>query len=216
MLFFVVSALAVVACFLLVGYSGDSLGFYQISGGESFSEIKGKLKAQGFAMDGRDAEPFIFLDEDFNEYYTFASQTPLLNTLKKAFFDLRIEEPLYSSRESLYLNTYLMRRSMDDAEAGFCLSAFDGSLLYVYCFVDDILPLLDDYRARFEVRGPFTVEGEQGAYTLWYFEEGGEALIFDTGNNPANDASGGVTVFYAENIQAFYARMRADLKRQGE
>lgn len=189
--------------------SDSGTDFFDIVSGDDFQTVKAKFEAQGYVPEGRDERPYIFTPDDFDGYYTFTSDAPLLAELKGLFHQLQAVSPMYSMKESIYLDTYLLRRGQDDAEAGFTCSAFDGKLLYAYCFIPDIGPVLDHYRTKHDVKGPFVVNEDQAGYSFWYMEDGGEAMIIDTGNNPGNDPYGGVIVFYADNIKAFYAQMRA-------
>ncbi len=209
-------ALVFVLCLLLAGCAGESHEFFGILDTDDFPAVKAKLVAQGFKMDARDELSYIFSTDDFQTYDTFMGQALLLQELGQRFLGLQAADPGYAKRESMFLNTYVLRREKDDAEAGCCFSAFDDSLLYAYCLVSDILPMLDGFRARYDVRGPFFTDIGQGGVSFWYSEFGSEVLIVDTGNDPASDPFGGAIVFYANNIEAFYARMEAEIKRAGE
>lgn len=195
------------------GCSGSGTKFFSLSEGDDFLAITAKLEAQGFRVESRDERPYIFTIDDFKSYYTFTSHAPQLDQLKAVFTALVTADPNYPTLESVYLDTYLLRRGVDDAEAGFSLSAFDGSLLYAYCFVGNIVPVLEHYRARLDVQGPFLSSEDQGDFSFWCAEQGSEVMIIDTGNDPANDPYGGVLVFYTDNIKAFYAHMRAELEK---
>lgn len=203
--------LLVMTC-LVAGCPGQGTDFFDIVSSDGFSGALAKFQAQGYEPEGRDERPYIFTPDDFEGYYTFTDQAPLLSGLKSTYQELRAASPMYTMRESVFLDTYLLRRSLDDAEAGFSCSAFDGSLLYAYCFIPDILPVLDHYRANHEVKGPFLVNEDNGGYSFWYLEAGDEAMIIDTGNDPAADPYGGIIVFYADNIRTFYAHMRAQVE----
>lgn len=192
--------------------SGSGTDFFGIMPSDDFSAVKAKFEAQGYVPEGRDERPYIFTPDDFEGYYTFTNQAPLLAELKSVFKGLQGQFPSYSTQESIFLDSYLLRRGLDDAEAGFTCSAFDGKLLYAYCFIPDIGPVLDHYRRHHDVKGPFLVNEDQGGYSFWYLEDGGEAMIVDTGNDPAADPYGGVVVFYADNVKAFYSQMQAHLR----
>ncbi len=208
--------LVFVLCLLVVGCAGESFEFFGVSDTDDFPAVKATFVAQGFRMEARDGLSYIFSDDDFQTYDTFMDHAPLLQELRQRFFSLQTVDPEYAQREAMFLNTYVLRREKDDAEAGCCFSAFDHSLLYAYCLVSDILPLLDGLRAQYDVSGPFFTNLDQGGVSFWYSERGLEILIIDTGNDPASDPFGGAIVFYANNIKAFYAHMKAEIERLGE
>lgn len=198
-------------CLPLMG-CGESFELFDITGGDDFLEIKAKLEAEGFRVEGRDEKPYIFAGDDFLQYYTFTGQAPELDALKTQFLALLAEDPHYSMSESLFLDSYFLRRGKDAAEAGFCFSAFDSTLLYSYCFLSDVVEVLDFYRAKHHVYGPFMTDEDQGSFSFWYFENVDEAMVIDTSNDPASDTHGGGHCFLSRQHHSI---LRKNANRTG-